>query len=437
MDVESDDEDSAKRPDDKAKAASMPPPLPPQLDNVLIRKDYNPKSSKISAPAMPAQPKESWVISPITGEKVPADKLHEHMRYALLDPRWVEERERSIQDKMNQEEVYAPGTSIENSLKNLAERRTDIFGSGDVETAIGQKIGEEEHRKPDKPTWDGFNSSAESVSRQARTGFTIEEQIQQIHKTKGLLPDLQKDRIGPASTHIQHQQHQAPQFHRPQQHQQHNMHMHQQHQQQHQHSMPNMSQINSAPPVQMQPNAVLANTVAMMGGPHGSAFLMPNPMLQPGMFGGPMMHPDMGAALHQMNVPGGFGGFQGGPPPLHPEPSDEPAAKKQKTEENLIPEEEFIASNPSPVTFQIIVPQVGDKPEWKLNGQTFTLTLPPTDSISTIKAKIHEQLGLPPGKQKLQYEGMFVKDSNTVGFYNMTNGVSVILALKERGGRKK
>jgi splicing factor 3A subunit 1 len=35
-------------------------------------------------------------------------------------------------------------------LKQLAERRTDIFGVGDEETAIGKKIGEEDKRKDDK-----------------------------------------------------------------------------------------------------------------------------------------------------------------------------------------------------------------------------------------------------------------------------------------------
>lgn len=42
------------------------------------------------------------------------------------------------------------GTAIEESLKQLAERRTDIFGVGVEETAIGKKIGEEETRKDDK-----------------------------------------------------------------------------------------------------------------------------------------------------------------------------------------------------------------------------------------------------------------------------------------------
>lgn len=49
------------------------------------------------------------MISPLTGMKIPASKVQEHMRIGLLDPRWVEQRDNYIQDKMNQESVYAPG----------------------------------------------------------------------------------------------------------------------------------------------------------------------------------------------------------------------------------------------------------------------------------------------------------------------------------------
>lgn len=54
-------------------------------------------------------PPEEYLISPITGEKIPASKVQEHMRIGLLDPRWVEQRDKHISDKMNQESVYAPG----------------------------------------------------------------------------------------------------------------------------------------------------------------------------------------------------------------------------------------------------------------------------------------------------------------------------------------
>lgn len=58
----------------------------------------------------------------------------------LLDPKWIEERNRALRDKTEQEEVFAPGSAIETSLKQLAERRTDIFGIGIEETQIGKKV---------------------------------------------------------------------------------------------------------------------------------------------------------------------------------------------------------------------------------------------------------------------------------------------------------
>ena len=121
----------------------------------------------------------------------------------------------------------------------------------------------------------------------------------------------------------------------------------------------------------------------------------------------------------------------------HGEMNMEPPYKKARTEDNLIPEQEFLQNNPPNVSVKIQVPHSTEKSEWRLNGQVINLTLPYTDSLSVVKAKIHELTNMPPGKQKLQYEGIFVKDSNTLAFYNIPNGSSIILGLKERGGRKK
>merc|ERR550517_1378404 len=129
-------------------APPVQPPVPPIQapvpGNVTIRKD------------------DQFLISPITGEKIPASKAAEHMKVGLLDPRWVEERDKHISAKANEEVVFAPGQSIESSLKQLAERRTEIFGVGEEaaqETAIGQKMGEEEKLAGEKVTWDGHSSS--------------------------------------------------------------------------------------------------------------------------------------------------------------------------------------------------------------------------------------------------------------------------------------
>jgi len=80
---------------------------------------------------------------------------------------------------------------------------------------------------------------------------------------------------------------------------------------------------------------------------------------------------------------------------------------------------------------------VTDKPEWKCTGQTITFTLPLTENIGNLKTKIEHEVGMPPGKQKLQWESIFFKDGNTLAFYNITPGMTLSLQLKERGGRKK
>jgi len=116
---------------------------------------------------------------------------------------------------------------------------------------------------------------------------------------------------------------------------------------------------------------------------------------------------------------------------------DEPASKRSRTEENLIPEGEFLARNVSPVTMSIAVPNMPDKPEWKCDGQMLSITLSLTETVNSIKSKIMEELGMPQGKQKLQHETIFLKDANSLAYYNILPGAVINLQLKERGGRKK
>lgn len=132
------------------KDTMQPPPLPPMPDRVLVKKGYDPKQGilyfwniiyeyllifidlifyffvfyfsavKSSRPPAP----DEMLISPITGEKIPASKVQEHMRIELLDPRWVEQRDKHIQDKMNQETVYAPGLSFHHFINAHVSTRS-------------------------------------------------------------------------------------------------------------------------------------------------------------------------------------------------------------------------------------------------------------------------------------------------------------------------
>lgn len=98
MDEASSDEESAQ---DKI-AAPIVPLLPPTHDKVVIKK-YDPKQAQ--KPIVKAPATDEFLISPITGEKIPASKMAEHMRIELLDPRWIEQRDKHTVDKLNQDNV--------------------------------------------------------------------------------------------------------------------------------------------------------------------------------------------------------------------------------------------------------------------------------------------------------------------------------------------
>ena len=425
---------------DAAPAVQQPPPSLPSLGNVVV-KSYDPKKAQ-AAKVKPDS--EEYLVSPITGERIPASKVQEHMKIGLLDPRWVEERDKQITKKAQEDAVFAAGASIDSSLKGLAERRTDIFGVGEdaaLEAGIGKKMGEEDKRPDERVTWDGHSSSAEAAARQARANISLDEQIQQIHRTKGLLGNEEKPGIGPpkpiTTTGQDTVTSMQPRMVQPRP------------------PVPVPQPINTAPPVPVAPPvgvpAMSVNLLPvrapvpppaphmMMGAPPGGAqfFIPPAPGTQPQQmppFASSMVPrpPGVPGMIQPPGLPGppGVG--------IGRDESEEPAAKRARGEDSLINEQDFLNMYAGGlVSFQVTIPTVSDKPEWKLNGQLEPMTLPLSDQVSVVKAKLHELTGMPTGKQKLQMDAMFLKDSNSLAYYNISPGTIINLQIKERGGRKK
>lgn len=447
---------------DAAPAVNQPPPALPTPGNVEVRK-YDPKQAQAARRREEAAAAaaggagsggiEEYLISPITGERIPASKVQEHMRIGLLDPRWVEERDKLITKQATEEAVFAPGQAIESSLKQLAERRTDIFGVGEEaaqEAAIGKKMGEEDRRtaaedKAATVAWEsggggsgGGDAGSRGGGEVSRTNISINEQIEQIHRSKGLLPlrdsGPKPDSIGPKDPGppapppppLQMLQQQLrPQLQPPPR-----------------PAPPVMMPPRPiAPPQQVPPQQVplpqglpVVGILPPGGAPPGPLMVAP-PQGQPPFFVGvaPQMQPFPGMPVlppgHQMRPSMGGGGDLLGDEP--------PSAKRARGEDSLMNEAEFMARNPSPVTFQVLVPQLQEKPEWRLNGQVVNVTLALSDTVTSVKARLYEETGMPPGKQKLSIDAIFLKDSNSLAFYNVYPGTTVNLQIKERGGRKK
>ena len=94
--------------------------------------------------------------------------------------------------------MFAPGKAIESSLKNLAERRTDIFGVGEdaaTEAEIGKKLGDDTEdeavhqiENPDIPR-DNNTLSGEAVEGEDFEDVPFDEDIEEGHEHQRDLVD--------------------------------------------------------------------------------------------------------------------------------------------------------------------------------------------------------------------------------------------------------
>lgn len=116
MEEDSSSSDDEGHLDSVPKLSSEEAPLPPRADMVIVKK-YNPKDPK--ARPVPSAASEEWLVSPITGEKIPSNKVADHVRIGLLDPRWLEQRDRAAAERSDRDEALAPGAAIEASLKQV------------------------------------------------------------------------------------------------------------------------------------------------------------------------------------------------------------------------------------------------------------------------------------------------------------------------------
>ncbi|PIC49711.1 hypothetical protein B9Z55_008232 [Caenorhabditis nigoni] len=203
MDMEESDSEDEAEAAAPAETPSFTAPLPPTKQKDVIVRDYDPKKNQ-KTQQRPS--KESWFVSPLTGEKLPSGKLDEHVRYNTVDSQYKEDRDRYVGERSAEEPVLALGADISRNLGQFAERRTDIFGVGGEQTMIGKKLGEEEggQQGQNKLIWDGTEESRDMITRAVQNQVTIDQQINEIHRQHGFVADPNKEKIG------QQQQHQMP-----------------------------------------------------------------------------------------------------------------------------------------------------------------------------------------------------------------------------------
>ncbi|KAI1701779.1 pre-mRNA splicing factor PRP21 like protein domain-containing protein [Ditylenchus destructor] len=398
MDSESDEEaEEDHEQQNKPRAAyevTQPAPAAPSAGNVVIR-DYDPKASR-KVPVNKAV-SEKYIISPLTNERIPADKLQEHVRYNTVDPQYKEQRDREQMERQDEDPTNASGTEISRNIAKLAERRTDIFGvgaAGAEQTIIGKKLGEEERMAPRadaKTIWDGQQSTIDATTRAAQQQVTIDQQISEIHKQHGYGAAGSADpnkTLGPKGS-------------------------------------------GTIPPPPSTTGVVtnvakilpMTTPSGMPGHPHGMGMPPHHGMMPPhGMVPNPFLPPAaMAMPPHGM-------------PPQYEDPNMPPSKRFRVEEAALEPEDLWLRKYSGQIGVNVATPQTT---EWNLEGKTFKVSLDMSSMVTALKSLIQEETGMPASKQKLVYEGHFMKDNFTLAYYNVMNHGTVQLQLKERGGRKK
>ena len=134
-----------------------------------------------------------FLISPLTGQSIPASKMAEHMKVGLLDPSWVEQRKSEIAKKKDEEDYYAADEGVVDTLNRIAKRRTDIFGV--EERGIGRTIDDDQKKVAQEIGWDGHKRTAGNAMAAQMHSDSEKAKERMDMLNRGIMPDDLKDRV--------------------------------------------------------------------------------------------------------------------------------------------------------------------------------------------------------------------------------------------------
>ncbi|GAA5825145.1 hypothetical protein JCM11251_006118 [Rhodosporidiobolus azoricus] len=407
---------------------------------VKIRKDY----------VRTKKAKSGQTYTTYEGQQVPIDELSKHIRYELLDPRWKEDKKQ--QDLNRAASAIMPGgTDVSASIRAIAAHRPDIFGEGDEDDEERKKRAEEmaKSRAREAQVWDGHAASKESITLRYQQTADLTNQIEALHRSKGLLAtDNGGPQIGPSvptastSSAIEPTTLSAgASISAGPQPAQLNIERTTQH---------NFTTVGGLPPNFTDPSGGTSVSVATPSdstdAPSTAPIALPpglpaRPQVQnpgealPGPGPGSLRALEAAAAAASASpaLPAAAAAT-GTTRPAEDEPEDEPSAKRSKRagEGALYSEEDWLASHPDPVKIKVQMPEYAEKPAWGCKGQEVELDVPLTLLVGTIRDRIQATVGLPVGKQRYLHNGRILANSTTLAALNFDNGDTLTCEIKKK-----
>ncbi|WWD02712.1 hypothetical protein V865_000753 [Kwoniella europaea PYCC6329] len=375
-----------------------------------IKKDYVPKGIQRGGNVATAK-------CPNCGQSIPENELSEHMRIELLDPKWKEQK-RNLEMRRAQAQQLQHGADVVASLKNLAHARTDLFGD-DLDEAQRKQREEEERQKRrerEKIIWDGHTASAAKTTETFQSSFNVEDQIKKLHSRIGLTEapaNAAGPQIGPGTPG-------APQAIPP----------------------PLAAGLQTPGGGTAYSGATISaaptgpSTKEYISAPYDPSFA-PSP--QPPS--APSIHPSRMAAINAASASsGGSSPLAGQVRPYEDDGSAEkPVFKRPKIEKlpygQLYTETDWTNLHPDPINLSVQLPNMPEKPEYKLNGSIITITdLPVTTLFSTIREKIKRivDADLPISRMRLDYGTKVMNNASTLASVNLDDGDMLNLVLKKK-----
>ncbi|KAI3991931.1 hypothetical protein MKX01_012876 [Papaver californicum] len=303
------------------------------------------------------------VVSPITGELIHAYEMEEHVRISLIDPK----------------PLLLKMMIISRNIVGLALTRPDIFGTTEeeVSNAVKEEIENKKEEQPKQVIWDGHTGSIGRTANQAMSQ-SLEDHIESGNNLPG--PAAPPPKPG----------------------------------------VPSVRPLPPPPGIALNMPIMGQNTIVTMNSAQQSMMMNRPPQLaQP-------VPPPPGSQYPPLGIPRTFPHLPPPPPSMHhgmpppppppPPPEEappplpeEPEPKRQKVEDRLIPEEQFLAQHPGTSRIAVAIPNVD---ELNLRGRL---------SMITVQSLSETIVGV-------------LKDYQSLAFYNIGAGETLTLALRERGG---
>lgn len=91
--------------------------------------------------------------------------------------------------------------------------------------------------------------------------------------------------------------------------------------------------------------------------------------------------------------------------------------------------------HPDPIAIFIQLPDMSDKPEWKLNGSVITVPdLPVNTLFSTVRERIKRIIDadLPISRLRLDYGQKVMSNASTMASVNLDDGDMLVLSVRKK-----